>query len=311
MTQRLASTASRATIRRRPAARRSLAVLGALLLLVTACAPGRSGTAIPDDDAAAAYVSDKFKATLDRLSDDLGETEPRRSTHRSFTRIDEKKADSTITAIQVGSPPSRLYKNHSNRDSSDYRDYFHPAGSDVEYTYLGPVYKSLAPTPWVSQPYKSAGYDICFWGGYTMVCRMLDTISSSLKNGHAAKQAKSFQDGSIELTAEVTLREFLKQRVVILPDWVLAQITEEMQNGIIEAKVKLDPDGKLKEIRMNGLIKADGHEFEVKEHYQVLDPPTEEDLPKVPPKDQVTALTTDAEIDDYYNRMGEITSSGG
>ncbi|WP_233520197.1 hypothetical protein [Prauserella sp. PE36] len=291
---------------------RTLAALGVVLALTTSCAGGgRSGTPIPDGDAAAEYVSAKFAATLEHLDDDLAGNEPRQSTHRSYTRIGDKKADATITAIQVGSPPSRFYKNHSNRDSADYRDYYRPAGSDVEYAILGPVYESLAPTAWVSLPYEDVGYDVCFWGGYAIVCRMLSTVQSSLENGHAAKQAKSLQDGSVELTAEVTLRDILEERVVILPEWALQQISEEARDGIVETRIALDPQGGLKEIEMNGLITAGGTEIEIKEHYQVLEPPTEESLPKIPPPDQITALKTDAEVDEFYDRMSQITSSGG
>ncbi|MBK1784000.1 hypothetical protein JHE00_06615 [Prauserella sp. ASG 168] len=285
--------------------------MGAVLLLTASCAAGgREGTAIPDGDAAAEYVTAKFSTTLERLDEDLSANEPRQSTHRSYTRIDDKKSDNTVTAIQVGSPPSRLFKNHSNRDSADYRDYYHPAGSDVEYTLLGPVYADLAPTTWVSIPYDNAGYGVCFWGGYTAVCRMLSTVQSSLENGNAAKQAKSLRDGSVELTAEVTLRDFLEERVVILPDWALEPISEEMRDEVIETRIKLDPEGRLKEIEMNGLISGGGHEIEIKEHYQVLEPPTEESLPTIPPDDQVTALKTDAQVDEFYDRMNEITSGG-
>ncbi|WP_199434390.1 hypothetical protein [Qaidamihabitans albus] len=290
---------------------RRLVAVGAVLALAAGCAQGRAGTAVPDGDQAAEYVSAKFSATLDRLDDDLSANEPRKSVHDSFTRIDDKKSDHTLTAVQVGSPPSRLLKNHSNRDSEDYRDYFHPAGSDVEYTLLGPEYASLAPTPWVSEPYTAGGLGPCAWGGYITVCKMVGTVSQALKRGHAAKQAKSLEDGSVELTAEVTLRDFLDQRVVVFPDWALERITDKMRDGVIDTRIRLDPEGKLEAIEMTGLIKADGHEVEVNEHYQVLEPPTENDLPDEPPPDEVTALTTQAEVDDFYRRMDEITSSGG
>ncbi|MFC4001516.1 hypothetical protein ACFS2C_00265 [Prauserella oleivorans] len=294
--------------RRRPGLRGLLA-LGVVLVLVAGCAGGREGTALPDGDEAARYVSEKFSTALERLTNDISDNEPRHSTLRSYTRVDDKKSDNTITSIQVGSPPARLWKNHSNRDSGDYRDYYHPAGSDVEYTRLGPRYASLARTEWVSMPYQQTSSDICYWGGYLTVCRMLHTVTRSLDDRDAAKQARSLKDGSVELTAEVTLDEFLNQRVVILPDWVRAKITPAMLEGIIDTTIRLDPDGKLTEIRMKGLVKADGHEFEVDNHYRLEETPTEDDLPKVPEPRDVTALTTDAQIDDFYRRMGEITSA--
>lgn len=290
---------------------RRLAAAGAVLVLAAACSPGRAGTAVPDGDQAAEYVSAKFAATLDRLDEDFSSREPRKSVHESFARIDDKKSDHTLTAIQVGSPPSRLLKNHSDRDSSDYRDYFHPVGSDVEYTLLGPEYASLAPTPWISEPYDGGRYGPCFWEGYITVCKMLSAVNSALQDGHAAKEAKSLRDGSVELTAEITLRSFLEERVVVFPDWALERISETMRDGIIDTRIRLDPEGELAEIEMTGLIKADGHEVEIDQHYRVLEPPTEEDLPDVPAPEEVTELKTQAQIDDFYRRMDEITSSGG
>ncbi|NIJ14179.1 hypothetical protein FHU38_004523 [Saccharomonospora amisosensis] len=291
---------------------RRLITLGAALVLIAGCSPGRAGTAIPDGDEVTRYVNAKFTATLDRLDDEISSRDPRKSTHRSFTRIDDKKADTTYTAIQVGSPPSRLYKNHSNRDSSDYRDYFHPAGSDVEYVFLGPEYASLAPTPWVSMPYDGAGLNNCFWGGYASLCKMLAAVSTATQNGEADKQqAKNLVDGSVELVAEIPLSEFLNQRVVVLPDWALARISDQMRKGMLRAQIRLGPDGKLQEIRMTGKISDGEHEVQINEHYQVQDPPTEEELPNVPPPEQLTVLTAEAEVDDFYDRMNEITSAGG
>ncbi|PRX43981.1 hypothetical protein B0I33_113147 [Prauserella shujinwangii] len=283
----------------------------AAMILVAGCSGGRAGTAVPDGDQAAEYVTAKFSASLERLDEDFSATEPRHTMHDSFARIDDKKSDFTLTAIQVGDPPSRLVKNHSNRDSSDYRDYFHPAGSDVEYTLLGPEYASLAPTPWVSEPYDDAGYGPCFWAGYLTVCKMISAVGRSLRDGHAAKTAKSLPDGSVELTAEITLRTFLEERVVVFPDWALERITEEMRDGVIDTRIRLGPDGKLTEIEMTGLIETGGHEVEIDEHYRVLEPPTKDDLPDVPDPEEVTELRTQAEVDDFYRRMDEITSSGG
>lgn len=290
---------------------RTLVALGAVLMLIAGCTRGEVGTAIPDGDEVAEYVSAKFASTLDRLTDDILSNEPRKSIHNTFTRINDKKADYTITAIQAGSPPSRFFKNHSNRNSNDYRDFFRPAGSDVEYILLGPIYSDLAPTPWISKPYELSGLNNCFWGGYAPVCRMLETVNRSMQQGHAAKQAKSLEDGSIELTAEVTLREFLNQRVVVIPDWLLAEIDETMKDGLLDVRILLGPDKKLQEIEMTGLISVDEHEIEIKEHYRVQEPPTEDDLPEPPPPDQVTELTSDDQVDEFYDRMSEITSSSG
>lgn len=282
-----------------------------MLVLVTACGPGRDGTAVPDGDAATQYVTDKFSATLDNLEGDLAANEPRKSTHRSFTRIDDKKADSTVTAIQVGSPQSRLFKNHSNRNSDDYRDYYHPAGSNVEYIHLGPVYKDVAPTAWVSIPYDSIGLGPCAWAGYATVCKMLTAVSQAMDDSGSKKHARSLPDGSVELTIEITLEQFLDNRIVVIPEWALQMITDTMRDGIIGTRIVLDPKGNLKEIVMKALISDGGHEIQVNEHHQVLAPPTEDELPKIPPPNQITAYKTEQQVDDLYARIDAVVSSEG
>lgn len=287
---------------------RIFVALGSLLLLAVGCTQEKSGTAIPDGDDVAEYVSEKFEATLDRLTEDITGNEPRKSVHTSFTRINDKKSNYTITALQVGNPPSRFYKNHSNRDPDDQRDFFIPAESDVEYLRLGPTYADLAPTRWVSLPHTADKLNNCYWGGYASVCRMLETVNRSMQQGNATKQAKSLPDGSVELTAKTTLREFLNQRVVVMPDWILEQISETMKDERLDVRILLTPDDKLQEIEMTGLISVDGDEVEVKEHFRVQDPPTEDDLPVLPESDQVTELTEE-QTDELYDGMGEITSS--
>ncbi|WP_197320674.1 hypothetical protein [Saccharomonospora sp. NB11] len=288
---------------------RKVVALGAVLLLAAGCTTGRVGEPIPNGDDVAKYVGTKFSANLDRLADDLGENEPRKSRLQSFMRVGELKSDMTVTAIQVGSPPTRFYKNHSNRDSADYRDYLLPAGSDVEYTLLGPDYASLAPTPWVSMPYRGRGLDICFWGGYLTVCKIFHAVNRSMENNQVDKTAKSLADGSTELTIGMPLRIFLEERIVVLPDWLLEEIPDSLLGETIETRILLDPEGELKEIGMEALLSGGGSEVEIKQLYEVLEPPTEHDVPRVPDPDEVTALTTDKEIDDFYDAMAAITSS--
>lgn len=288
---------------------RRVIALGAVVLLAAGCATGRVGEPIPDGDDVAKYVGVKFSSTLERLTDDLGENEPRKSRLHSFMRVGELKSDNTVTAIQVGSPPTRFYKNHSNRNSADYRDFLLPAGSDAEYTLLGPDYESLAPTPWVSMPYRGKGLDICFWGGYLTVCKIFHAVNRSMESNEVDKTAKSLADGSTELTIGMPLRIFLEERIVVLPDWLLEEIPDALLDKTIETRIVLSPEGDLKEIEMKGLLSDNGNEVEIKQHYEVLEPPTEHEVPDVPPSDKVTELTTDKEIDDFYDAMAEITSS--
>ncbi|SFB31515.1 hypothetical protein SAMN05216266_10875 [Amycolatopsis marina] len=290
---------------------RALAALATGVALVTsACGTAHTATPVPDGAEAAEYVSAKFADKLQHLSEDFTGNEPRKSTLDSFIRIDDKKADDTITAVQFGSPPARLSKNHSNRDSGTFLDSYHPAGSEVEYLRLGPHYSSLAPTPWVSMPYTGHNYGECFWAGYNKVCKMLNSVAAAVEAGRAAKEAKSLPDGSVELTAEIPLRTFLEYEVIGVPEKLLANVSEQMRSEPLTALIVLGPDDKLQRIEMNGTVTGDGHELEVRMAYQVLEPPTENDLPPVPDDDEVTVLKDRAAVSDFYDRLGKIQNDG-
>ncbi|TVT13826.1 hypothetical protein FNH06_38600 [Amycolatopsis acidiphila] len=276
-----------------------------LALLVAGCAGATPGTPVPNGAEAAAYVSAKFSGTLDKLGDQLNGTDSKKSALDTFARFDTKKINSTVTAVQLGRPPARLSKNHSNLDSNEYLDSFHPANSPVEYMLLGPVYASLAPTHWVSMPYTAGDLNECFWAGSQDLCKMLGAVSDSVDQGHA-KKATSKADGGLELTADVTLAAFLDNRVVVFPQSILDQISTEMKAQTLQARIVLDPAGKLTEIQLGGTIRGDGHEVELSEHYHLDGVPTENDLPKVPDPADVTVLPDSAAVSDFYARMGEI-----
>ncbi|WP_246128114.1 hypothetical protein [Amycolatopsis rhizosphaerae] len=285
---------------------RLAALLSCACLLVTACGSAKAGTAVPNGEDAAAYVSAKFAKTLKSLSDQFGGIEDRKSVLDTFARFDDKKINSTVTAVQLGRPPARLAKNHSNRDSNEYLDTYHPANSPVEYMLLGPVYASLAPTHWVSMPYTAGDLSECFWAGAQEVCKMLGAVSDSIDQGRAAKSANSKADGSLELIADVTLGAFIDNRVVVFPNSILSQITAEMKAQALRTRIELDPKGRLTEIEMTGTISGGGHEVEIKEHYRLDGTASQNDLPKVPDPADVTVLPDSAAVSDFYARMGEI-----
>lgn len=281
------------------------ALLACVALGATACAGAKAGTAVPNGAEAAQYVSAKFTSTLDKLGDQFNGTDARKSTLDTVARFDQRKINSTVTGIQLGRPPSRVSKNHSNLDSNEYLDTFHPANSPVEYTLLGPKYATLAPTHWVSQPYTAGDLSECYWAGAQGTCKMLGAVQDSVEQGHA-KTAKSTPDGGVELTADVTVPAFLDNRVVVFPQPLLDQIGPQLKAQVFQAKIVIDGKGKLTEMTLGGTIKGDGHELEVNQHYLVGATPTENDLPKMPDPADVTVLPDSAAVNDFYARMGEL-----
>ncbi|GAA5153624.1 MULTISPECIES: hypothetical protein [Amycolatopsis] len=281
------------------------ALVAAVALLVSACGGARAGTAVPNGAEAAAYVSAKFSATLDKLADRLDGTDSRKSVLDTFARFDTKKINSTVSAVQLGDPPARLAKNHSNLDSNEYLDMYHPANSPVEYMLLGPVYASLAPTHWVSMPYTAGDLNECFWAGGQGVCKLLGAVSDSVDQGRA-KTATSKADGGVELTADVTLGAVLQNRVVVFPQSILDQIGAELKAQTLRARIVIDARGKLAELQLEGTVAGGGHEVELRTHYRLDGTPTENDLPKLPDPADVTVLADSTAVSDFYARMGEI-----
>ncbi|KAA9162992.1 hypothetical protein FPZ12_010190 [Amycolatopsis acidicola] len=280
-------------------------MLCGVTLVATGCG-ATAGTAVPNGDEVAAYLSAKFSDTLQKLSDSLGENDTRKSVQDTFARFDQKKINSTISAVQLGHPPARLSKNHSNQDSNEYLDDFHPANSPVEYLLLGPVYASLAPTHWVSMPYTAGDYNECYWAGAHDICKVLGAIDDSVTKSKGARSANSKPDGSIQLTADVTMTAFLDNSVITFPDSILEQIGPEMKTKSFSATLTLDAQGKLTDLTIAGTATGDGHEMEINEHYRLDGTPTENDLPKVPDPADVTVLPDRTAVDDFYARMGEI-----
>ncbi|TNC28814.1 hypothetical protein FG385_05615 [Amycolatopsis alkalitolerans] len=276
-----------------------------LTLLVTGCGSAKAGSPVPNGAEAAKYVSAKFSATLDKLGNQFSGTDAKKSVQDTFARFDQQKINSTVSAVQLGRPPSRLSRNHSNLDSNEFLDTFHPANSPVEYMLLGPVYASLAPTHWVSMPYTGGDLNECFWAGSQGLCKMLSTVSDAVDHGRA-KTARSAPDGSLELTTDVTLGSFLDNRVVVFPQSILDKITPAMKAQTLAARLVLDAKGRLTEIRLSGLVRGSGHEVELNEHYRLDGTPTENDLPKVPDPADVTVLPDSAAVSDFYARMREI-----
>jgi len=284
----------------------ALAAAGVLAATLTACGSAHAGSPVPNGGDVAAYVGSKFDDTLAGIADQLNRNETRKTRIDTVVRFDEKRINQTISAVQVGHPPARLSRNHSNIRSEEYLDSFHPANSPVEYLHLGPLYAPLAPTPWVQLPYTAGQYNECFWEGMQGVCKLLGSMQTSAESGRATKSANRKPDGSVELVSDVTLSAFIEEDVVTFPPSIEDELTADMKAQTFRTSVLLDPQGKLNDIRMQGKVTGNGHELEVDIHFRLDGTPSENDLPKVPDPAQVTVISDSAAINDFYARMGQI-----
>ncbi|RZQ64085.1 hypothetical protein [Amycolatopsis suaedae] len=282
--------------------------LACVALLATGCAQGRAGTALPDGDQAANYVTEKFRTKLEGLKGEFSGDKSRKARLESFARIGEKNANTTLDSVQFGSPPSRFVQLRSNKDAGDFREFLHPAGDPLDYMHLGPVYSSLASTPWVSREYTGGNLIECYWNGMIDACKLVASVESSVKegSGKAAKRAKSLPDGGVELVADVPLRVFIKERVVVFPESLASKITEEQKGKTFPTTVVLNADGGLVRVEMVGVIPGPS-EVEVRIKYENLGPATARDIPKKPDAAQITHLPDRAAVDEFHRKLGEIT----
>ena len=292
---------------------RRAAALAASLLLLAGCAQGKAGTAIPDGDEAAGYVSAKFTETLEKLHDDFEAMKPRKATMDRVFHVNGEGVDVQISTVQVGKPPAELVRNHSKVDLNDDTDALYPATGTTNYTLLGPMYAGLAPTPWVSMPRNFAVGEIgaCATGMYLTPCKMVNAMVKSTKENKAAKSAKRLPDGSVELTVDITLRTFVEFKIELFPDDLIAKFTDEMMNTIIATKITLTPQNTASRIEMKGTFSGkskSGNDAKIDIDYlfQITEGATERDIPAIPDASQVTVLPDQGAVDDFNRRRAEI-----
>ncbi|MEC3980225.1 hypothetical protein [Amycolatopsis sp. H20-H5] len=281
---------------------------GAVLALATACGQARAGTAVPRGDEATAYVGAKFENTMNKMKDTVGDQRNVTTSLDAYFRFDDKWVHNLITAARTGDPESRVSRNHSQKNPDEALDSFTPGEGTVEYMYLGPAYKSLAPTPWVSMPKPETGMlNKCNWAGIQVACKMGDAVAVSYnKDKKTVKGAKSLPDGKTELTADVTFDSFVSNRVEVLPESITSKIKDELHKAVVPTKVTVNADGTLDQIVMDAKFEGDGHKVELRYTFAFTGKASTQDLPKTPDAAQVTVLPDKAARDDFYRRLGDL-----
>ncbi len=280
--------------------------LGALLVL-SACGQARAGTALPKGDDAANYVGAKFEQTMSKLETTITSARDVTNSTDAYFRFDEKYVHSVVTSARTGNPESRVHRNRSLKNPDESLETFVPGEGTIEYMHLGPVYKDLAPTPWVSMPKPDAGLtQPCIWEGILPACKMADTVDTAYKADKRAVQgAKSLGEGKTAVTVNVPFATFLDNRVEVLPPSLLDQIGPELKKAQIPATITLNPDGSLDSFVMEAKFEGDGHKLELRYEFKFTGKATAQDLPATPDPSQVTALPDNAAKQDFYRRLGE------
>lgn len=287
---------------------RAAATLAAAGLLLSACGTAHSGTAIPDGDAVAKYVGAKFEGTMNALQNKIGHQQNVKLETSRYFRIGDKWIDNTVTAARTSNPTVRATHLQSNKRRDVQFDTFVPAGGKVEYFYLGPAYKSLARTPWVSIPDDPGSSPPCAWAGIIVACRMADAVAHSYNKdpGSTLIGAKSMPDGSMTLSAYVPFDHFLEARVEPLPDKILALVPDELRPEPIKTTINIGADGEPQAMKMQAKFGKGKSRVEIEIDFKVLRKATKRDFPQIPKKSDVTKLTKQDEIEDFWDRKTKL-----
>ncbi|GAB2918399.1 hypothetical protein GCM10027280_01800 [Micromonospora polyrhachis] len=299
-----------ASSHRRLCTRRLSRILGALLgcALLVGCGTTEDGLALPSQEQAREYQSAKFTEALQGLVSYFREATNIKGTVFSFGSFEGKKARSEMDTFVLGSPPAMLTKSRSGHEG-DNIDTYHPAGSDKDLLLLGSMYRTLAPTPWVSHrtSFPATGYYICVMAGVMTGCKMLTAIELTQKenpNGLLRKYTKH-PDGRVELLTGVTLKAFLEARVMIFPDVLREKMTDNMMTQMLPVRIKFAPDGSLDMFEINGVVEGGPSPLEVQVGYDITGTATAADFPPLPSGFDVTHLDEKARRE-FYDKLGDI-----
>jgi hypothetical protein len=287
------------------------AALTCTTALLAACGQPKAGTALPRGEDAATYVTAKFESTLEKSSEKLDSHASLKTSVQSKFLIGGQGADATHLATQAGNPLGTLSQNHSNTDLNDRIDYLQPAGSPVEYVLLGPAYASLEPTPWVSMPAITGNFGACSTLIYLTACKMINAVVGATKKGAAVRSAKRLTDGTTVLQADITLQNFLDFRIIVADAETTAKMTPDMLQQQIHSSITFDTQAALQRIEMSAKFSSKTKsgkdvDFDIKYAFQVIGPATSADIPNPPDASQVTALTSQAAVDDFNARKDKI-----
>jgi hypothetical protein len=151
---------------------------------------------------------------------------------------------------------------------------------------------------------------VCAWGGVLPGCKVADAVALavSLKE-KAITSARSLPNERVELAADITLDNFLKTRVEVLPQSALSRFRDAIRQEIIPTKVTLEQDGTLSQISMEAKISKDNHNVELRYDYKFTGKATVQDFPKTPAPADVTPLSDKPAVDDFYRRLGDLQGS--
>jgi hypothetical protein len=289
---------------------RSARLVGAVLCVALAagCAQPTAGEPSADQATAAQATADAVKRGLDAFQDhfvNLGDEHARVYNYLNYGDI---KITTEHESFKVGDPPTLLTKRRFAEDG-DWSQTLWPSESPVDYIELDEDHAFLAPTPWVSVPTLfQGGFDNCFVITAWVACH-LDTAIGQTKLDAPDEQpsdARATEDG-FEVTTGALLSTMIDEGFISIPEED-REFTDRMLTTVIPVVIRFDREMGFTGFEIRDTITdGDATPLELQLEYEVIGEAGEDDLPEKPPASELTAITDQTAVDQFFEKFNDRT----
>lgn len=284
---------------------------GAVLCVavVAGCAQPTAGSPTADRAAAEKASAEAVERGIDAFEEyfiNLGDDHARVYNYLNYGDV---KITTEHETWKVGDPPDILFKRRFTEDG-DWSETIYQAKSDVDYIKLDSDHAFLAPTPWVSVPalYKS-GFDNCYLLTAWVACHLDKAIGETKLNAPDKQphRARATEDG-FEVTTGATLKSMLAEGFISIPEEKRDGFTDRQLAKVVPVVIRFDADMKVTGFEIRDTITdGDATPLELQLEYEALGKATEDDIPEQPSASQVTPITDEAAVDEFFTKFNDRT----
>lgn len=290
----------------RPGRGVSGAVVAALAgVLLAGCAQAVSGSPQADKGKADEAMATLFERSIKAFRDHFENLGDEKGKVFNYLRFGSKNRNREFEVVKQGTRTPSLLVKQSDGEPGDSYDEFHPSGANVDYVRLGDKHAHLAPTPWVSVPTiypKSSPVNPCSTLNAFVGCRMDRALAQTKLDApdRQPRQTAGTPDGGTEISTGITLKNAIDEDLVVPPAELADKVTAEMKNEILGVRIEFGPDGKFRKFEMRSTVNGETP-VKVELGYEVTGESSDDDFPKVPKPNEVTALTDKAAVDKFWD----------
>jgi hypothetical protein len=276
-------------------------------MLVAGCAQPTSGTALPDQEAAAAANQEAFEQGLQAFRDHFAEggTLDEHATAYNYVNFGDKQLTTEHESFQLGTPPLILTKRRYHEDG-DWSQILTPPRGKLDYIELDEDHADLAPTPWVSTPTRYEGeFHPCYVLTAWLACKVDTAISQTTLSAPDRQPTEArVTDEGFEVVTGATLDEMIAQLFITLTEEEQAELTEPMLEHMVPVTIRLDRNMTFVGFELSAKITdGDAPTLEIQLGYETLGDSKEDDFPEAPKATEVTAITDPVAVEQFWAKF--------